>query len=344
MSDPIINSYQKNFYFQKYYRKSYMLLAKLLLLSLFTSANLVNAAESEHQLANLKVKETLSQGYLLATKILLDSDIKTYTKIFKLQKTGAWSKADKLIKKLKNKILMGHVMYQRYMHPTMYKSTYKELKNWMEKYFDHPGAKRVYTLALRRKPKNWRSPKLPQKIPFVGGKERTAVKKIPYKKQARSLKRKARSLRMQVKRSLRSGHTLTAKKLLLNKTTKMLLSASQYDELQTLLGKGYFIDGRDDWALKWAGAAVKRSGNLFPEANWIVGLASWRQGKKQVSAKHFEQAALTKGTPPWLASASAFWAARSYLASENPEKTIDLLELGVNAPSKRFMDCLLIDF
>ena len=326
MSDSIINSYQPNFYQKNFYKTGYVLLAKLIVFCLFSNTTLVSAAENRHQLANLQVRENLSQSYLLATKILLDSDITTYTKIFKVQKTGAWSEADKLIKTLKNKTLMGHVLYQRYMHPTMYRSTYNELKNWMKKYFDHPGAKRVYKLALRRKPKNWRSPKLPQKIPFFRGKEHTTSKRLPYKKQARSLIRKARALRMRVKRSLNNGHTLTAKNLLLNRNTKMLLSASQYDELQTLLGKGYFIDGRDDWALKWAGAAVKRSGHLFPEANWIVGLASWRQGQKLVSAQHFEQAAMTKGTPPWLASASAFWAARSYLASENPEKTIDLLE------------------
>ena len=39
---------------------------------------------------------------------------------------------------------------------TKYRSRYKELKDWMAVYSDHPDAARLYKLALRRKPKNWR--------------------------------------------------------------------------------------------------------------------------------------------------------------------------------------------
>ena len=48
---------------------------------------------------------------------------------------------------------MGHVMAQRYLHPTKYRSRYKELKAWMAKYADHPDAPRLYKLAKRRQPR-----------------------------------------------------------------------------------------------------------------------------------------------------------------------------------------------
>ena len=94
-------------------------------------------------------------------RILSEADATLYRKIFKLQETGKWQAADKLIKHLSDRVLMGHVQFQRYMHPTAYRSKYKELKAWMAAYADHPGASRVYRLALRRQPKGWRSPKKP---------------------------------------------------------------------------------------------------------------------------------------------------------------------------------------
>ena len=91
-------------------------------------------------------------------KILNSDDIVLYRKIFKLQEAGDWSKANILITKLQDKILIGHVEAQKYLHPTAYRSKYSELKNWMELYADHPDATRIYRLALKRRPANWKYP------------------------------------------------------------------------------------------------------------------------------------------------------------------------------------------
>ena len=39
---------------------------------------------------------------------------------------------------------MGHVLARRYLHPTRYRSSYKELKDWLADYADHPQAKQIY--------------------------------------------------------------------------------------------------------------------------------------------------------------------------------------------------------
>ncbi len=91
-------------------------------------------------------------------------DESRYRRIFIHQKTGEWKAADRLIRQLNNRILMGHVLYQRYMHPTKYRSKYKELRDWMALYADHPGARKIYNLALKRRPENYKYPKQP-----VGG-------------------------------------------------------------------------------------------------------------------------------------------------------------------------------
>ena len=66
--------------------------------------------------------------------ILNDQDVSRYQRIFDLQEGGDWKAADKVIAKLEDRILMGHLLYQRYMHPTKYRSKFKELSSWMKKY------------------------------------------------------------------------------------------------------------------------------------------------------------------------------------------------------------------
>ena len=57
-------------------------------------------------------------------RILSDSDISRYRKIFELQEQGLLSEADHLIGELVDDILLGHVWFQRYMHPTAYRSKF----------------------------------------------------------------------------------------------------------------------------------------------------------------------------------------------------------------------------
>ena len=88
-----------------------------------------------------------------APKVLSSNDVDRYRDIFRIQKDGHWPEANALIARLENPILLGHVLAQRFLHPTKYRSRYKELKDWMAAYADHPDAARLYKLALRRKPK-----------------------------------------------------------------------------------------------------------------------------------------------------------------------------------------------
>ncbi|MCF6197488.1 MAG: hypothetical protein L3J50_12400, partial [Emcibacter sp.] len=96
---------------------------------------------------------------------LSNNDVKLYKRIFALQVKGKWKKADRLIRQLDDKILLGHILYQRYMHPTAYRSRYSELSKWMLAYPDLPGAKRIYALA--KKKNGGRSRKLHKPIPAL---------------------------------------------------------------------------------------------------------------------------------------------------------------------------------
>lgn len=88
---------------------------------------------------------------ILIPKPLSDRDAELYEQIFAVQEQGRWKDADRLISRLSDDVLMGHVLAQRYLHPTAYRSRYKELKDWLASYADLPQAPRIYKLALTRR-------------------------------------------------------------------------------------------------------------------------------------------------------------------------------------------------
>ena len=86
-------------------------------------------------------------------RVLSADDAERYRQIFDLQDDANWKAADKIIASLDDKTLMGYVLYQRYMHPTGYRSSFAELKQWMAYYADLPNAADIYHLALKRRPR-----------------------------------------------------------------------------------------------------------------------------------------------------------------------------------------------
>ncbi|MEQ8966992.1 MAG: lytic transglycosylase domain-containing protein [Azospirillaceae bacterium] len=93
--------------------------------------------------------------------LIEDADIRRYRRVFALQEDGRWAEADRLIAGIRDRRLMGHVLFQRYMHPTDWRSSYAELSGWLERYADHPGADRIHRLAMRRKPAGTAGPRAP---------------------------------------------------------------------------------------------------------------------------------------------------------------------------------------
>ena len=84
--------------------------------------------------SNQSVKFDNAAYQLSVPKILDLEDKKLYLKIRSLQIEGNWSEVDKKVKLLKDKILIGHIDYDKLMHPNKYKSSFDELSEWLIKY------------------------------------------------------------------------------------------------------------------------------------------------------------------------------------------------------------------
>ena len=267
-------------------------------------------------------------------KILGADDIGLYRRIFTLQEPGKWKAADRLIKRLDDRLLLGHVLYQRYMHPKKYRSRYKELKGWLAHYADHPGAGRVYKLALRRRPSNYRRPKAP-----VGPRTARGYADLTFdtryrspRKRTRAQRRRVRQITYRIRRNVGREILTVSQKYLNRKDVIQLLDGVERDALLTRVAAGWFYRGNAKKALALAGPAAKRSRKHLTNPDWIAGLSAWRLGKIKKAARHFDALAHSPRADGWNRSAGAFWAARAYLIEQQPAKVNPLLLLAAEHP------------
>ena len=220
---------------------------------------------------------------------------------------------------------------QRYLHPTHYRSRYKELAVWLKHYADHPDAKRIYKLAVRRKPKNYRGPnrpRLPRQGVFSesgnGGIERTKRRGLRYN-------RNARNLHAKIKRLGRRQRLTTATNLLKNKRVRQIGKA-HIDISKMRIGSGWFYLGEDRRAFNISSRAAHRSGKYYPIGHWYAGMAAYRSGRFINAADHFQSMAAIGGQSRWTQSAAAFWAARANLVARRPDRVSRWLGLAASHP------------
>ncbi len=259
----------------------------------------------------------------LEAQILSPADQDRYKRIFRVQETGDWATADRLIAELGDDVLMGHVLYQRYMHPTAYRSSYRELRDWLAKYADHPGADKIYKLAMTRRGgspapisplrRSYR-PTAYHSVYAVSGS--SAEGRTPY---GREIARKVRSLIYRERPTQALGLLDSAK-------VRNRLPQDERAALMARIAWSYYVEGKITLAYDMASDITKNHRRDAPLADWYAGLAAWRLGKPEVAAPHFEALAESVQVSNWTRAAGAYWAARTYLASREPAKAVPMLE------------------
>lgn len=258
-------------------------------------------------------------GHISAGKRLHEHDAARYAHIFAFQDTGDFARADAEIVKLDDDRLIGHVMYQRYMHPK-YVASYDELAAWLRRYGDHPGAQKIYDLAQRRQPAG--AGALPQSRYGRGvmGQQDYDVGQLaqPYLAQRRHTGR-AKDIIAAIRRNL-SNSPSAALRTLETEEARRLFSAEEYDGLRADIAASYFFNGKTREAHDLARTAAERSKLEAPQAGWIAGLSAWKMGNYADAAGFFELTANSSRSSAWMSASGAYWAARSYLRNHQPSK------------------------
>ena len=258
------------------------------------------------------------------------ADVKRYQEIFALQQDKKWKEAEAIIKTLESDLLMGRVLSQRYLHPTGWRSKYTELRDWLALYYDHPSATRIYRLAKKRQPANYKNPREPKKG-YLNGYGRTQADghyvNFPLSYENRSSPSKTRAIARDVRRKIRSGFPSGGVQILADKNNLRYLTKHEEAVLRVDIAHGYFIYGKDDEAIKQANLALELSGNDVPRAYWVAGIAAWRMGKMELASGYMHSLAdLEIEHDHALASAGAFWASRADLRDGNANQSMIYLE------------------
>ncbi|HKY96167.1 MAG TPA: lytic transglycosylase domain-containing protein [Kiloniellales bacterium] len=264
--------------------------------------------------------------------ILSAADAERYRQIFALQEAGQMGQADELIFQLQDQRLLGHVLAQRYLHPTAWKSKHGELKSWLLSYSDHPEAEDIYELAVKKggksglqkpyvSPASLSGPVESAFQPYRSEKDRTAAQA-----------KRVSDLKGQIRKYLKDDNLAKALQVVEGKDAQRLLDLVELDQAYAQIAQAWYFAGDDLKALELAAAAAERSGSYVPAANWIAGLAAWRQGSFDLAAQHFEAVALSDRVNSWLASGGAYWAARAHLRRRDPAEMSHWLSLAAEYP------------
>jgi len=264
------------------------------------------------------INEKISNKYneIFTNNILINEDISNYQKIFNSQENCDWKKANRDILKIKDKILIGHVLAQRYLHPRCYKSQFIELTHWLKKYNDYPQARKIYRLAIKRMSKGYRSPTKPIKpIGIVKENLNSSSKKKSYKskkKLSKNQRSEKQKLLNAIKSRVNKGWPTGAVKLLQQRDVSILLDQVEIDQQKELIAKGYFLANKNELSIQYSSEALSNSALHVPYAGWTAGLAAWRQENYELAAKFFTNFSISLKDDVWHQASGAFWAARAY--------------------------------
>lgn len=268
-------------------------------------------------------------------RVLSEADVRRYKDVFRLQDEGKLRAADRLIRAIEDRLLMGHVLAQRYLHPTAYRSSWRDLRGWLALYADHPDADRIHRLAMKRKPSGAPAPTAPTSG-YLGGNGADHVVDVTLyvSPRQRSTAEKAaiRNLKRDLRRLVTRGRPSAALGRLSRKDARDLLDPVEFADQRGKIANGYFVMGKDEEALRLASASAQEAGKVVPWVHWTAGLAAWRLGQVETATGHFQALAMADRASRMLRAAGAYWASRGLLQQERPAEATRWLARAAQFP------------
>ena len=233
--------------------------------------------------------------------ILTDDDAAVYAQIFMLQDKEKIETAKSLENELTDKFLMNEVLYQRYISNT-YHTRGAELKSWMDKYYDMPGAERMAKLAQIKKA-DVRKAVTPSIITGKDYIETAQSENWTAKKYNESVTKQIDKF----KKAIRSGSSKTARVILEDRSFKKKISEADYGRLAGRLSFLYYTNGEYELAKKWGFVASDAKSEY---GLWSMGLLYFKEQKYNESQKYFSEILKLTQINNARKTEAAFWAGR----------------------------------
>ena len=249
-----------------------------------------------------------------AIDALTDADASLYEQIFMLQDAEKFDAARKLERQLTDPILMNEVLYQRFFSKT-YHTKGAEIKSWMDKYNDMPGAARMAKLAKLKKT-TVKSANVPS---ILTGKQsiENAQSETGTEKQYSGATDKNIT---KFKKAIRNGSTKTARRILEDKSFKKKLTESDYGRLAGRLAYIYYTNGEYELAKKWGFVSSDADSEY---GLWTMGLLYFKEEKFGESEKYFGRILKLQQINNARKIEAAFWAGRAAYMNDETDKAED---------------------
>jgi soluble lytic murein transglycosylase len=267
--------------------------------------------------------------------VLSAADIARYRRIFALQQSSRWQEAEREIAALRDRLLLGEVLAQRY-RAAAYPTSYGELVEWLRHYGDEPDAKTIYALAVKHHPPGAAPPPRPSASASIDFDDDSDLAPVPTVQAGRQLQallpaaaHRAEALRQQIN-DLAARDPRRAEQLLAGKEAKLLIDRATRDDLRAAIAEGYLAQGEPQEALTMS--ASNETAAYAPVADWNAGLAAWRLGRFDEARSHFQALARSSGQSPWVKAAAAFWSARVELRARRAQNYGYWLKIAAENP------------
>jgi len=235
-------------------------------------------------------------------QILTDVDASLYEQIFILQDKEKINTAINVQNQIADKLLMNEVLYQRYISDS-YRTKGREIVEWMERYYDMPGATRMEKLAKIKKA-TVRKPKVPSIMTGSESIETAQSETWTAKKYTGSTEKKINEF----KRAIRSGSTKVAREILETRSFKKKLTESDYGRLAGRLSYIYYTNGEMELAKKWGFVASDANSEY---GMWAMGLLYFKEEKFGEAQKYFSRILDLPQINNARKTEAAFWAGRA---------------------------------
>lgn len=257
-------------------------------------------------------------------QVLSDADTGRYIRLFALQDEGDWKTADRIMQELTDPVLMGHLLFQRYMHPTLWRSRYGDLKEWLSDYGDHPGANRIYKLAKQRQG-TASAPSKPVPARGVYGAAPDTIARPPAPKRSKDERQMVEDFHKILKREVRRRNPDRAEKRYWAIESLDILAPHESADALGRVVFAYFMAGDDEKAVTLAAIASGLAPTFAHDANWYGGLAAWRLQDFKTAQILFTHLANALDADTWQRAAGGVWGARAALAQGQMSAVTELL-------------------
>ena len=247
------------------------------------------------------------QSYALSNK-----DVQLYKTIFNDYRNGDFKKGDESIAQLDDQILMGHVEALKLLHPTKHRSSFLELRDWLDKYNDQYEATRIYNLGVKRKPSGAANPKknIYTELNEIFLEKSEAPKTINNLSKIFTSSNYSKKISIYNTVRSRVGRGWPTGALEYLSHHEKYFNDKEKSFLLSKIANGYYLANLDDKAINVL-SDTSFINEPYSEGLWIKGLAFYRKGDFQTASRQF--LILSKITnSKWLSDAGAYW---SFLSS-----------------------------